>query len=109
MDNVIESYLIALGVDIDKSDFAEADKAINGLSAKIISNAAQWGKASGIVIGAISGIVGSITGLVASAAKQDLAMQKYATSMMISTGQATKMKEALDALGESAADVQTNM
>ena len=36
-------------------------------------------------------------------------MQKYATSMMISTGQATKMKEALDALGESAADVQTNM
>lgn len=109
MDNVIESYLIALGVDIDKSDFAEADKAINGLSAKITSNAAQWGKASGIVIGAISGIVGSITGMVASAAKQDLAMQKYATSMMISTGQATKMKEALDALGESAADVQTNM
>ena len=109
MDNVIESYLIALGVDIDKSDFAEADKAINGLSAKITSNAAQWGKASGIVIGAISGIVGSITGMVASASKQDLAMQKYATSMMISTGQATKMKEALDALGESAADVQTNM
>lgn len=109
MDNVIESYLIALGVDIDKSDFAEADRAVNQLSTSITSHATQWVKASGIVVGAITGIVGSITGLVASAAKQDLAMQKYATSMMISTNQAVAMKEALDALGESAADVQTNM
>lgn len=109
MDNVIESYLIALGVDIDKSDFAEAEGAIKQLSSSITSHSGQWVKASGIVVGAITGIVGSITGLVASAAKQDLAMQKYATSMMISTNQAVAMKEALDALGESAADVQTNM
>ena len=34
MDNVIESYLIALGVDIDKSDFAEADKPSTGYRLK---------------------------------------------------------------------------
>lgn len=106
--NIIEEYLVKLGADVDTSSFAKMDGALEQAGAGVQGLAGQWVKAGTVISGVLTAVVGSVVGLVTNTAKQDLAMQKYASSMMITTQQAYEMKHALDALGESAADVQMN-
>lgn len=108
LGEVIAEYLVELGADVDTSSFAQIDAELAKTGNKVDGLVKRFTKAGGIITGVLSGFAGGMIGLVGNIAKQDLAMQKYATSMMISTKQAYEMKNALDALGESAADVQLN-
>lgn len=108
LGEVIAEYLVELGADVDTSSFAKIDAELAKTGNNVDGLVKRFTKAGGIITGVLSGFAGGMIGLVGNIAKQDLAMQKYATSMMISTKQAYEMKNALDALGESAADVQLN-
>lgn len=107
---LIKEYLVGLGVRIDKPGFKEMESTINQTSSTIASAAGSWSKnfvtASGIIATAIAGVTASIAGLMTAAAKQDLAMEKYARNMLVSKGAALEMKAAIDALGESVQDIQ---
>lgn len=109
---MIKEYLVGLGVKIDKPGFAEFDSTINKTTDTISKATGGWGKnfmaASAIVATAIAGVTSAAAGLMTSVAKQDLAMDKYARSMMVSKSAAVEMKQAIDALGESVQDIQLN-
>lgn len=107
---MIKEYLVGLGVKVDKPGFAEFDSTVNKTSSTIASATSGWTKnfvtASGIIATALASVTTSVVGLMNAAAKQDLAMEKYARSMMVSKGAALEMKLAVDALGESVQDIQ---
>lgn len=107
---LIKEYLVGLGVQIDKPGFAEMKSTIDQTSGVISAATGSWGKnfaaAAGIIGTAIASVTTAVAGLVASAAKQDLAMEKYARQMLVSKDAAMEMKTAIDALGESVQDIQ---
>ena len=109
---VIKEYLVSLGVQIDKPGFAAVDSTINKTSNTINAATGSWSrdfiKASGIISAALAGLTTSVVGVMKATSKQDLAMDKYARSMMISKDAAWEMKQAVDALGESVQDIQLN-
>lgn len=106
---MIKEYLVSLGVQIDKPGFNELDTTIKTTSNTIQSATGTWAtnfvKAGSIIATSIASITTAIGGLMAATANQDLAMEKYARSMMISKDAAWEMKKATDALGESVADI----
>ena len=107
--NIIQSYLVSLGVQIDKPGFQQADHTIRETGANIervtSGMARNFVKASTIISSALAGVTASAIGLMKATANQDLAMQKYARSMMMSEDAAWRMKKATDALGESINDI----
>lgn len=107
--NIIQSYLVSLGVQIDRPGFQQADHTIRETGANIervtSGMARNFVKAQTIIASAIAGVTASALGLMKATANQDLAMQKYARSMMMSEDAAWRMKKATDALGESINDI----
>ncbi|MBR3348825.1 MAG: hypothetical protein IKG55_01965, partial [Solobacterium sp.] len=106
---VIQEYLVALGARIDKPGFREMDQTIQQSGELITRATGSWAanfvKASTIIASAVAGVTASVAGLMTAAAKQDLEMEKYARSMMMSREAAEQMKRATDALGESINDI----
>ena len=106
---VIQEYLVALGAKIDKPGFREMDQTIQQSGELITRATGSWAanfvKASTIIASAIAGVKAATLGLMTAAAKQDLEMEKYARSMMMSRDAAEQMKRATDALGESINDI----
>lgn len=106
---IIQSYLVSLGVQVDKPGFQQADQTIKqtGENVERITGgmARNFVKASTIIGSAIASVTASAVGLMKAAAQEDLAMQKYARSMMMSEDAAWRMKKATDALGESINDI----
>lgn len=109
---MIEEYLVGLGVHIDKPGFQQANDTINNLSGTIQQATGSWvasfAKAGAAVTAAITGIATASAGLMKSAASQELAMQKLGRQMMVDTDTAWEMKRATDALGESLQDIRMN-
>ena len=109
---IIQEYLVGLGVRIDKPGFSQADRTINQLGATIDKvtggMAANFVKAGTIITAALAGVAASTIGLMKNAATTDMQMQKMATSMMISSDAAWRLKSATDALGESINDIALN-
>lgn len=116
---IIQSYLVSLGVQIDKPGFQQADATIKQTGATVEKVAGSMGtsfgamaanfvKASTIISTALAGVTTSVVGLMTAAAKQDMEMQKYASSMMMGRDAAEQMKRATDALGESINDIIIN-
>ena len=107
--NIIQSYLVSLGVQIDRPGFQQADQTIRETGANIervtSGMARNFVKAQTIIASAIAGVTASALGLMRATANQDLAMQKYARSMLMSEDAAWRMKKATDALGESINDI----
>lgn len=107
---IIKSYLVSLGVEIDKPGFDQMKTTLDKTSGTVVSATSSWTKnfvAAGTIIGAaVASITASIAGVMTAAAKQDLAMEKYARNMMVSKNAAMEMKTAIDALGESVQDIQ---
>lgn len=107
---VIQSYLVSLGVEIDQPGFREMQKTLNQTSQAVASAAGGWAKqfatAAGMIGVAVAGVTTASAGLMASAAKQDLAVEKYARSMLVGKDAAMEMKLAVDALGQSVEDIQ---
>lgn len=106
---MIKEYLVGLGVQIDKPGFAEMDSTIKTTTNVIETATGAWAanfvKASGIIVTAIASITTAVTGLMKSTAQQDLEMEKFARRMMLTKDAAWEMKKATDALGESVSDI----
>jgi hypothetical protein len=106
---IIQSYLVSLGVQIDKPGFQQADATIRNTGDNIErvtgGMARNFVKASTIIASAMASVTASAVGLMKATANEDLAMQKYARSMMMSEDATWKMKKATDALGESINDI----
>ena len=106
---MIKEYLVGLGVQIDKPGFNELDTTIKTTSNTIQSATGAWAanfvKAGSIMATSLASITTAVGGLMVATANQDLAMEKYARSMMLSKDAAWEMKKATDALGESVADI----
>lgn len=107
--DVIKSYLISLGMEVDDSamrKFNEAMHKATGVVEKHTSIlSSTYAKAGLTVASAIGTIIGSTGVLLNSLAKADLGYQKYALTMMMSVENAKRYKLAMDALGESAENV----
>ena len=107
--DVIQEYLVRLGVDIDKPAFNEINKTINTTTSTIEAATGRWSKdfikASGLITTALAGITTAVAGVMKAAASQDLAMEKLSRQMMVSKDAAWEMKKATDALGESVSDI----
>jgi hypothetical protein len=106
---IIQSYLVSLGVQIDKPAFQQADATIKGTSATIERATGEWAanfiKASAAITAAIASVTASVAGLMKKTAQEEIEMQKYARSMMMGEDAAWSMKKAVDALGESVNDI----
>lgn len=78
--DVIQEYLVRLGVDIDKPAFNEINKTINTTTSTIEAATGRWSKdfikASGLITTALAGITTAVAGVMKAAASQDLAMEK---------------------------------
>ncbi|WP_302815480.1 lytic transglycosylase domain-containing protein [Selenomonas flueggei] len=106
---MIQEYLVGLGVHLDKPGFGQAEATINSLDRTVETAtghmAANFVRASAMISTAIAGVTASAFGLMKSAASQDLAMQKLSRQMMVGKDAAWTMKAATDALGESIQDI----
>lgn len=106
---MIKEYLVGLGVQIDKPGFAEMDSTIKTTTNVIETATGAWAanfvKASGIIVTAIASVTTAVAGLMKSTAQQDLEMEKFARRMMLTKDAAWEMKKATDALGESVSDI----
>lgn len=106
---MIQEYLVGLGVRLDKPGFAQAEATINRLDHTVESAtgnmARNFVRASAMIGTAVAGVTASVFGLMKSAASQDLAMQKLSRQMMVGKDAAWTMKAATDALGESIQDI----
>lgn len=113
---VIQSYLVSLGVQIDRPGFQQADATIRQTGATVERVTGSMGhsfsemartitQASTLITSALTGVATAALGLMKATASEDLAMQKYARSMMIGEDAAWRMKKATDALGESINDI----
>ena len=113
---VIQSYLVSLGVQIDRPGFQQADATIRQTGATVERVTGSMGhsfaemartitQASTLITSALTGVATAALGLMKSTASEDLAMQKYARSMMLGEDAAWRMKKATDALGESINDI----
>jgi len=107
---LIKEYLVGLGVQIDKPGFKEFESTINKTDAAVAKTTSGWVRnftqASAILATALGSITASAAGVMTAAAKQDLAMEKYARNMLLAKDAAWQMRSALDALGESVQDIQ---
>ena len=108
-ENIIQEYLVGLGVKIDRPGFNELNNTINTATRTIESATSGWRRefvaAAGVVTASLAGITTAVGGLMKSVAGQDLAMEKLARNMMVSKDAAWEMKKATDALGESINDI----
>ena len=106
---MIQEYLVGLGVRLDRPGFTQAESTINRLDHTVESvtgnMARNFVRASAMIGTAIAGVTASVFGLMKSAASQDLAMQKLSRQMMVCKDAAWTMKAATDALGESIQDI----
>lgn len=109
--NIIDEYLVSLGIDIDHSSISKLDTALGKIEG-MVNATASLGKnlavASTAIIGSIFGIISAGTALVASNADVENSYTTLSTSMMITEKQAKSMKMALDALGKSQNEVMLN-
>lgn len=107
--NLIQEYLVGLGVKIDRPGFNELNNTINTTTRTIESATSGWRRefttAAGVVTASLTGITTAVGGLMKNVADQDLAMEKLARNMMVSKDAAWEMKKATDALGESINDI----
>lgn len=107
--NLIQEYLVGLGVKIDRPGFNELNNTINTTTRTIEAATSGWRReftaAAGVVTASLAGITTAVGGLMKNVADQDLAMEKLARNMMVSKDAAWEMKKATDALGESINDI----
>ena len=102
---LIQEYLVGLGVRLDRPGFVQAEATINRLDHTVESAtgnmARNFARASAMIGTAVAGVTASVFGLMKSAATQDIAMEKLSRQMMVGKDAAWAMKSATDALGES--------
>lgn len=110
--DVIKSYLVGLGFNIDAAGFNKFKKALDDIHSKVqevtVGMAKDYAKAGFAVVSALTSITAGVVGLMEKVAKTDLEYQKFALHMYMSRDAAMQLKIAQDALGESLMDITWN-
>jgi hypothetical protein len=107
--NVIKSYLVQLGYDIDQPTLNKFNEAMRVTAQQVTKftegMATSFVEAGAAVVGTLTGIAVGTVAMMAETAKADLGFQLLARRMFMSVDAAKQYKIALDALGMSAEDV----
>ncbi len=107
--DVLKSYLVALGFDINMSDYNKFKNALNDAEKRIEQHtegmSKSYIKATAVVTSALASIGFATVGLLDKIANADLEYKKFAMHMFIGRDAAKAMKIATDALGESLEDI----
>lgn len=107
--DILKEYLVALGFQIDRNEFAQFEDVLRQTAAQASSAAsgttAAWIKASGAILGSLAAVEGSLVGLMRHTAMADLNYQVFARRMFMSTDAARELKIATDELGYSLEDI----
>ncbi|MGP1470058.1 MAG: glucosaminidase domain-containing protein [Schwartzia sp. (in: firmicutes)] len=106
---MIQEYLVGLGVEIDKPGFERMDGTLKKTEQTVSQVTGAWMKnftvAGTVIGGAIAAVTTAAAGLITSAAKQDLELEKLSRRMLVTKDAALEMTRATDALGESLNDI----
>ena len=107
--NILKEYLVSLGFEVDNTSFQRMQRALDALEKKVGDStgaiAAQYVKASGVVVTALASITAATVTMMDKIAQADLGYQKFALHMYMSRDAAMSMKIATDAMGESLEDI----
>lgn len=107
--NVIKSYLISLGMQVDQKTFDQADNAIESLEdgVKSFSNTVvkSFAAAGTAIIGTIATVNVAIAKFLGGLAQTDLENQKFATQMWISHDAAAELNNTLKAMNATIEDL----
>lgn len=106
---MIQEYLVGLGVQIDKPGFNQMNQTLQTTEQMVSKVTGSWAanfvRAGGIIGGVIAGITAAGAGLMQSAAKQEIELEKLSRSMLMTKDDVLTLKSATDALGESLNDI----
>lgn len=109
MAEVLQEYLVSLGMNVDKNALTKFNDTLKDLSRVIESATKGWTKAfvqaSTAIAGALATVNAATAGLMERMAKLDMEQKKFALHMYMNVDAAKKMKIATDALGESLEDI----
>ncbi len=109
MLDVIKSYLVALGFQVNQAEFNKAQNAVNELGRTVQSATTGMTKNYAVaatgVVAALAAINGATAGLITQVAKADLEYKKFALRLWTTKETAKELKTTLDAMGESMEDV----
>lgn len=106
---MIQEYLVGLGVQIDKPGFNQMNQTLQTTEQMVAKVTGSWTanflRASTIIGTAIAGVTAAGMGMIRSAARQEIEMEKLSRSMMMTKDDVLTLKKATDALGESLNDI----
>jgi len=109
MLDVIKSYLVALGFQVNQPEFDKAQNAVTGLGRTIQTATAgmtrNFAAAATGVTAALAAINAATAGLMTQVADADMQYQKFALRLWTTKENAKELKTVLDAMGESMEDV----
>lgn len=107
--DVIKSYLVSLGFDVDMSTYDKFNKALLSAEQKVEKHteglSKSFIKSGAVVTSALASIGFATIGLLDKIANADLEYKKFAMHMFMAKDAAKQMKIATDALGESLDDI----
>lgn len=110
--DVIKSYLVSLGFQVEHSELRKFENALRNATSQVAAAttgangiAAMFVKTGAVVTGVLSAIAAGTVGLMDNVAQSDLGLQVWARRMYMSTDAARSLKTATDALGYSLEDI----
>jgi len=110
--DVIKSYLVALGWQIDTNQMAQFEQTLAKVQREVEHHTVGLGnmfvKLTGSIVGAYAAIATATVGLANSVSQGELDFQLYAMQMYMSVDAAKKMKIASEALGYSLDQIAWN-
>lgn len=109
---VLRSYMIKLGVQVDTGAFDKMKKMLGDLE-KVMgkhasSTAMQMAKGAGLTVGAYAAVMTSIGKLVQKVSEADMSYQLLAQKMYMSADAVKAFKQATDTLGNSIDEIAWN-
>ena len=109
-DDIIRSYLVELGFEIDNAALTKFKSAIDGLSQLVQSHTMGMAKAYVVaateIVSALATVGVATASLFDKIAKADMGYQKYAMHMYMAGDAARQLKIVTDAMGESLEDIR---
>lgn len=109
MLNIIKSYLVSLGFQVNQAEYQKAEGAINelGRTVQAVTSgmARNFAVAATSVTSAIVAINAATAGLVTQVASADMQYQKFALRMWTTKETAKELQSTLKAMGEEMEDV----
>ncbi len=108
-DNILKSYLVSLGFNVNDTEYAKMSDALNRSSQQVTNYTTGMTKsflrASTEIVGSLASVTAATVGLIDKVSQADLKYQEFALQMHMSLPAAKEMKIVLDAMGESMTNV----